>query len=261
MGNLMKMELRRLFMSKLFYGLMATVALLNIIFQVLPAIFMHFFVPNEPPHVVHYSDFFAHPFTLTFLIVMMIISVVSFTYADIAHGYIKNIAGQVPNKSIIVYAKFIVTGVHNCIFMLVSALSGLLGAVIISAIGFSRLEMDGLMGQAILTFLIKWMLSMAICSILLFFTMAVKNKTLATVIGVLLGTGALGMVYFGLNTAVNNIFHIDDFSVDSYVPDQLINSVNVGTNVAVINAIITAVVCTALFLALTVKVFNSRDVK
>ena len=261
MGNLIKMDLRRMFMSKLFYCMMAVVAVLNIIFQIIPPIFIRFFAPSEPTHAMQLSDFFAQPFSLTFLMVLMIISVVSFTYADIAHGYIKNIAGQVPNKSHIIYSKFIVTGVHNCIFMLVSALSGLLGAVIISAIGFSRMEMDGLMGQAMLTFLIKWMLSMAISAILLFFTMAVKNKTLATVVGVILGTGALGMVYFGLNTAVNSIFHIDDFSVNSYVPDQLINSVNVGTNVAVINAVIVGIVCIVLFLALTVKVFNSRDVK
>ena len=102
---------------------------------------------------------------------------------------------------------------------------------------------------------------MAISAILMFFTTAVKNKTVATVIGVILGTGALGMVYFGLNQAIENIFHVENVEIESYAPDQLINSVNAGANIAVVNAIVVAVVCTVLFLVLTVKVFNSRDVK
>ncbi len=261
MGNLVKMDLRRLFMSKVFYISMAVVGAFNILFQIVPPIFVRFLAPSEPIHAQQVSDIVASPFTFTFLLILMVISIVSFSYADIANGYIKNIAGQVRNKSSIVYSKFIAVGVHNCIFMVVSALTSLLGAAIISAMGMMKLEMDGLMLQAFFTFFIKWMLSMAISAILMFFTTAVKNKTVATVIGVILGTGALGMVYFGLNQAIENIFHVENVEIQSYVPDQLINSVNAGTNIAVVNAIVVAVVCTVLFLVLTVKVFNSRDVK
>ena len=57
------------------------------------------------------------------------------------------------------------------------------------------------------------------------------------------------------------MFKLGNFSVANYAPDQLINSVNVARNVAVANSVIASIVCTAVFLSLTVKVFNSRDVK
>ena len=68
------------------------------------------------------------------------------------------------------------------------------------------------------------------------------------------------MVYFGLNEAIKNIFKVT-VSIGSYTPDSLIDTVSVGQNIAVLNAIIVSIVFSALFLALTIKVFNSRDVK
>ena len=114
---------------------------------------------------------------------------------------------------------------------------------------------------AIATLLLKWLLSMAITSILMFVTNGVKNKIFATVTGVIIGTGALGLAYLGLNTAISNIFHIQGFDLAMYMPDSLMNSVNVGANTAIINAIVVSLVCIFIFMALTVKVFKSRDVK
>ena len=88
-----------------------------------------------------------------------------------------------------------------------------------------------------------------------------ENKVLATVLGVILGTGTMSLAYMGLNTAISNIFHTQSFDLGMYMPDALFNSVNVGANVAVINAIVVSLVFIVLFMALTVKVFKSRDVK
>ena len=48
---------------------------------------------------------------------------------------------------------------------------------------------------------------MAISAILIFVTNGVKNKVLATVIGVIIGTGSLSLAYMGLSVAIDNIFH------------------------------------------------------
>ena len=45
------------------------------------------------------------------------------------------------------------------------------------------------------------------------------------------------------------------------MPDTLFNAVSVGTNTAVINAVIVSLVCIAIFMTLTVKVFDRSDVK
>ena len=60
---------------------------------------------------------------------------------------------------------------------------------------------------------------------------------------------------------IENIFHTQGFDLNLYMPDALLKSVNVGANIAVVNAIIVSLVCIVLFMALTVKVFKSRDIK
>ena len=262
MVNLIKMDMRRLFISKAFIISLIVTAVVNITLQVSTPILMKYLAPGKPYPATQFSDFFANPFNLALLVVMlMLISVTIFSYADISNGYIKNIAGQIPRKSDTIISKFIVICIHNLIFMLVSVLSTMIGTFIPAAMGLVKIENDNLLFAGIMTFFIKWLLTIAICTILLFFTTAVKNKMLATIVGVFLGSGAMGLIYMGLNQDVNSVFKLGNFSVANYAPDQLINSVNVARNVAVANSVIASIVCTAVFLSLTVKVFNSRDVK
>lgn len=261
MAKLIQMELRRLFMSKVFYVSMAITAAVNLALQISAPIFTRTFMPETPIQPQRVSDFFAQPFGFPLVIVALIISVISFTYADIANGYVKNIAGQIPRKSDVVIAKFVAVGVHNMVFFLVSALTVVIGTLIPTAMGYETIEFDSGLGAGLLTFLIKWLLAMAMSAILLFLTTGVQNKTIATVAGIFLGTGSLNLLYFGINEGVKAIFHVGKFSVNEFMPDQLINQVNVGANVAVIHSVAVSVVCIALFAVLTVRLFNRRDIK
>ena len=76
-----------------------------------------------------------------------------------------------------------------------------------------------------------------------------------------LGTGALGLVYLGLNSALDNVFGSGNVHIDEGAPDQLVNTVNVASGASVVNALIVGLVCCVLFMALTIKIFNKRDIK
>ena len=261
MANLIKMDMRRMFRSPMFLITVSVVALFDILSTVGAVFLVNSFAAGQviPPTVL--SDVVANPFVMSLLSILMFASLISFSYADIAGGYIKNLAGQLPHKSSLIYSKFAVIGVHNLIFLVVGSASGVLANLALSATGMLRLTDDGKLGAAIVTLLLKWLLSMAITAILMFVTNGVKNKVLATVTGVIIGTGALSLAYMGLNTAIENIFHTQGFDLNLYMPDALLKSVNVGANIAVVNAIIVSLVCIVLFMALTVKVFKSRDIK
>ncbi len=260
MANIIKMDLRRMSHSTLFAVSLLIIAGLNLVAGIAEPVVLRLIptASNLKPTLI--SDLIASPFSIPLLIILLIMSAVSFFYADFSGGYIKNIAGQVNNRSTLVVSKFIVIGIHNMIFLLVGVVSRILGALVGIAMG-GAIEFDALIPAALLTLLIKWMLIMAICAILLFITTGVRNKTLASIIGVIIGTGALGLVYLGLDAAVANIFKVNGFSISDYMPDQLISSVSVGSNIAVINAIIVALVCTAIFLSLAIKLFKIRDLK
>ena len=136
-----------------------------------------------------------------------------------------------------------------------------LGNLIGSAFGTYTIEADPLIINGVLTLLLKWLLSMAICSILLLLTTGVRNKTLAAIVGVIFGTGTLGLVYMGLSSAVTNIFKTEGFNLAMYMPDGLMGVVNVSANTGVLNTVIVSAVCIALFFALTIRIFNTRDIK
>lgn len=264
MANLIKMDLRRVFRTPMFYISLSIVAVFNILLNVALTSISKFFMASvasgESIKPFALTEAIASPFYVPLFVILMFASVVNFFYADISGGFIKNIAGQLPRKSNLIFSKYIVSGVHNLVFFIVGSLTHVIGYLILSATGMVTLTNDGQIAAALVTLLLKWLLSMAITAILLFVTNGIKNKVLASVVGVIIGTGSLGLAYMGLSSAINNVFHAD-VNVADYTPDSLMNSVNVATNTAVINALIVSLICIALFLGLTVKVFNSRDVK
>ena len=98
-------------------------------------------------------------------------------------------------------------------------------------------------------------------SIILFLTTGLRNKTLASVVGVLFSVSALGLLYMALNQLLSMV-GIKNFDVSNYAPDQLFNSqFDTAAIGAVINAIIVSVVFIGVFVGLTVAIFNKRDVK
>ena len=254
MANLIKMDMRRLFHSKVFYITMGIVAFLNIVILAAVPMVSKLLMPQAEAGVTNLSSIIAGPFSIGWMIIAVFISMVSFSYADMANGYIKNIAGQISRRSDSVFSKLVVIGIHNLVFFVVASLSG-------CGLGGGQIVADSQVFGGILTLLLKWLLSMAVCSILLFFTTGVKNKTLATIIGVVLGTGTMGLVYGGINAAVSGIFKVEGFDLSMYMPDSLLSSVNVTDNTGVINAVIVSAAFIAVFTALTVKVFNTKDIK
>lgn len=255
MTKLTKMELYKLRTSKLFLVLLVISAVLNIAIAAGGPIVTKLLTSTEMP--VDITTAIASPFSLNFLMICLFISAVSFLYLDFSDGYIKNIAGQAPNRGGIVCAKFIAVAVHNLIFFIVAALTNILGIALAGA-----LTVNGNIAEAILTMLIKWLLSMAISAILMFFAVGLRSKTFAIILGVILPIGALSLVYMGIDNLLANVLKFSaDFSLADYMPDSLIPSVSVIENHLVVNAIIVAVVYIVLFYILTYFVFNKRDIK
>lgn len=197
------------------------------------------------------SGIFINPIANSMLLIVILISAVTFSYADLANGFIKNIAGQVNQKGHTVISKFIVLLMHNCIFFV----SGLIGQVIGQFIIGGNFHIDGKnIPIAIGTFFCKLLLLQALCAIILFISTGLKNKTFASVIGVILGSGSLMIVHLMIDSQVERFLKIN---LSEYDPSFLIQA---SSDFMFWNAIIVSLVVMAIFLPLTVTVFNKRDV-
>ena len=253
MINLIKMEGYKLRTSKLFIILLSIIFVLNTAISLAGPLFGKMLTGQAAP--VSLADQIASPFSFLLLMTAVYISATSFLYIDFSGGYIKNIAGQVGDRGKIVFSKFIIIGLHNLIFFAAGALSNVLGALIAGV-----LVNEGNVFLAILTLLLKWLLSMAVSSILLFFTVGIRNKSLGIITAVVFGANVFSLMYMGLGMAVENIFHVS-VNIGDFMPDSLMGAVSVGNNELVVNGLVVSAVFIAAFLILTYIVFKKRDVK
>ncbi|MBR3070143.1 MAG: hypothetical protein IKG62_08900 [Lachnospiraceae bacterium] len=199
------------------------------------------------------SEIIADPFVITFLPQIILLLVVSFSYMDIENGFIKNIAGQQPKKSRVAVSKYLTIMLSNLVLML----TALIGQVISKYI-VGKVEIDaGAIPQAVYTFGVRWLLLLALSALLLFLTVGIGAKPLALVTAVLAGTGFLGLIYLGIDTAIQNMLHIQNLSLVDYAPDQLLTQPGYEGPRAVIVGITFSVV----FMLLTVLRADKTDVK
>ena len=258
MINLIRMDLYRMRKGKAFLVCLiiaAVFALAMTPFEWLLVTLGRMLSSEVPPFAgdpVQLSGFISNP--LPFLNAMLVmLSACVFFHADVENGYVKNIAGQMPQKGFTILSKFIAVIPHNLLFMLVGVAASLLGTLPFRPI---RAD-DGIMG-AIAVFLIKGLLLQSICAILLTVTASLRSKSLGSVLAVLLGTGVMSVVYFGLSSAVSSLLNLNDFDLNRYMPDQLLSGVTADTWLrGVLSALITA----GIFLPLAIRIFDKRDVK
>lgn len=254
MTNLIKMEWYKLRTSKLFIILLIVTFVLNAIF--LASLPMISSALGAQMTATDLSSVLASPFALGLLMIPLFISAASFLYLDFSGGYIKNIAGQLANRGSLVFAKFIMIGVHNLIFFVATAASAVFASAVTSGI-----IADAAVWGGVLTLLLKWLLSLSLCTVLMFFAVGLRNKTLAVIMAVVFSTGALSLLYMGINTGITALFKVENIDVGNYLPDALMNSVNAISGEMVVNAIIVAALFIGLFLWLTYMTFKKRDVK
>lgn len=199
------------------------------------------------------SEIIADPFVITFLPLFILLLVVSFSYMDIENGFIKNIAGQQPKRSRVAVSKYLTIMLSNLVLML----TALIGQVISKYI-VGKVEIDaGAIPQAVYTFGVRWLLLLSLSALLLFLTVGIGAKPLALVTAVLAGTGFLGLIYLGIDTAIQNMLHIQNLSLVDYAPDQLLTQPGYEGPRAVIVGITFSVV----FMLLTVLRADKTDVK
>lgn len=256
MANLLRMDLYRMRKAKSFWiclGIAFALALLqtplawglSMVGRMLSAEALPF------PTTEQMSGILRDPF-LMLNGMLCLLSACSFFYADMENGYIKNIAGQMPRRGFTVLSKYLAILPHNLLFMVAGIIGNLIGTVL-----FQQILLDGDILDAAVSFLMKVLLMQSICTILLLVTASFQNKSLGTVIAVLMGLGLMSLVYMMIDTGLDQLFQNKGFSVSDYMPDQLLGQLKPP----VLDSILVSLATTALFLPLSVHVFDRRDVK
>lgn len=182
----------------------------------------------------------------------------TFVNSEQTSGYIKNIAGQVSSKAMLIFSKVVTIAVVNLsIFVVYSIFSTLAAVIFLSSIlkMGNMLPFLGIIGA-------KFLLFMAIDAIILFLCTLTKSKSFAISIGTIYGIGAVGMVYNMVNTVISMYLKNIKFNLEMFTPDgmdsKLFLSVDSGT---IIRSVVVAVIYLIVFTMASCFLMKKRDVK
>ena len=256
MANLIRMDLYRMARAKRFWICLAlaflfaaSVTPLSELIIKLAGLFGEAEVQKETS--VSFISLLSNPFPAINAMLVML-SACGFFYADVENGYVKNIAGQMPDKGFTILSKFIAILPHNLLFMLAGVAGSLLGSVF-----FRRITMQGDVLEALRVIALKLLLMQSLCCLLLLATTALQSKSLGTVLAVLMGLGMMSLIYLAIDSGLNAMLPKKNFAIGDYMPDTLLGEEAPKTLRAILSALITG----GIFLPLTIRIFDKKDVK
>ena len=196
---------------------------------------------------------------LMFGAMLLMISVCSFFYADVENGYIKNIAGQMPKKGFTIVSKFTASVAHNLIFMAAGFAGNLLGSLLVKHISAGEL------GTGISIFFLKLLLIQGISAMLVLFVSTFRNKSLGTVVAVVMGLGLMGLMYSLIDTGIEKLWSGWPDLFSKYMPDNLLGFRKPSDDMSMGDFVLASIVVSGLFIAvflnLAVNLFDKKDVK
>ena len=114
----------------------------------------------------------------------------------------------------------------------------------------------------IFVWLVKFLLYMAIDSIILCICMLTRSRSLALGVSVIWGIGVIGIVYSAINTFINMAIRGLDIDVSLFTPDGVNSILTLKSEPGVlIRGVIISLIYSAAFVLITSVILNRRDVK
>ncbi len=199
---------------------------------------------------VSLSAILSEPFPMISLM-LLLISLCFFFYADMENGYIKNIAGQMPMKGFTVLSKFMAAIVHNVIFAAAGIIGNLIGNMIVR-----RIIPDVNVLESIRVLVLQLMLVQSLCAILLLAVTTLRSKSLGMILAVLFGMELTSLIYSGINEGLKPLFG-QETNIIKYMPDFVLSEKPLNT----VKALIVSIVTSAIFLLPAIRILDRKDVK
>ncbi len=270
MGNVIRMDLYRLVKSMSFKVCLIIVFFMNLIEGPLGKIMFNLgkklAEQNEDPekalaqlgewdNTFHFGNVLADQLG-TICTAVFLLCIVWFCYADIQHGYIKNIAGQLPSRGHTIISKFVVIQFTTLLFYAVTVIGNTIGQLLVgrhivfdmSVAGdfdeetLTRAEEKIFgMGSVLAEFAIKWILLTGLCALVLLLTTAIGSNVAGTIVA--------------------KLFKFKkDFELSDYMPDSLYRT-NLNDEGCMLRALIVGIITVVVLLYFTTKLYNKKDIK
>ena len=191
-----------------------------------------------------------------FIAIIIAIFAVVFVTADVNHGYIKNIAGQVKHRSMLVASKAVVLLLYTAITMIITVIVQFAANLIL----LSSVEFGPWKDLAIYVGL-ETILHFALTLIIMLVALGIRNNVGTMAIAICLCMNMMVIIY-GLVDKVVGSMGIKDFNTLNYTVTGKISLLPLYAQAGPgISALIVGVVFAAVMLAGSCFIFTKRDVR
>lgn len=278
MFKLIKMDMRRLFHSKVFYLVLILSAVISLLtmFAILGFAKLYLAMPNIEEYEMSPEDFAVvrEVFHLDWVdegaeigeliyigldssLFFSCILTAIFVTAEYASGYIKNIAGQIPNRGLLAISKLCPMAVYNfCIITVFCLAASFAGLIFVPHISGGNIP---LLIEVLLT---KFLLYIAVDTIILFVCSISKSKAFSIGVSVISGLGVTGSLYGMVDLFLNTVFGGIDISISKLIPDGINEQISLASNTStIIQALIVAVVYIVIFSYLSYMAMKKLDIR
>lgn len=149
-----------------------------------------------------------------------------FVNAEQRNGFIKNIAGQLPNRGALALSK-IITAVFGTLLLMVCLLvCGIAAGVIFYGDGFTL----GSVADLASLFGIQLLLHAAFSSLIVFFCLVTQSSAFSMTFGIIISSGIVSIAYLGVNKLVSMLGgRASGFDIGSYMLENNINAIHIGS--------------------------------
>lgn len=225
-----------------------TVMLINIGFTPLPE-----WIDND----INAMEFMLKGLQGVFYLTFVVIFTVLFVNSENKHGYIKNIAGQIPNKANLVLAKIPSLVIFNVLmFVIAYFCNALFIKIFMGSVDLS------VSTESLKLISMQFLLHLAFTMIVMLLTVAARNQILGLIVGLLFSAGSGSLLWFGINQALYKLGIDEKFDISLYTVVRNIQTVGMSfdfndTLRVVVVALSFIVISTAIAMLIT----NKRDVR
>lgn len=181
-----------------------------------------------------------------------------FVYAEQKNGFVKNIAGQLPNRWMLVLSKSVAVAVQVFFMFMVLIVSLLVAGKVFwgeKLVWDSVLDVLKILGGQYLLHMGFAYLIQCLCQIF-------KSVALSMTLGIMISSKVVTVLYFGINTLLDTVFHVDDFDISRYAIEMSVTGYSISAKESdIIRMLLVGLGCVVITILATTIVIQKRDVK
>lgn len=204
-----------------------------------------------------FSEMMNENFKSRILLLLCVIFVPIFVHAEYKNGYIKNIAGQLPNRGVLASSKLVAVAVQVLIlfagYMFFSAIAG--------KIFFGDAIVFKNMGDLLRYTVLHYIMHLAVSYIVLMLTILARGSALPLTYGILCSTTFTALLYSGINMLVSVITGKNTFDIGLYTPEMNVMYITADmTSGVLIRVLLVGGIYACVTAVLSIVIMKKRDV-